>query len=243
MRTQFVAGLQPSHAARVAGALYLLIIAGGLFAEAYVRGQLIVFGDPAATAHNILEHELLYRLGFAANLTYLACALPLALIFYGFFERVNRPVAMLALAFNLVAIGVEAVNLLNHLAPLRILGARGLEEFAAAEQLAYLHLRLFGSGFGISLAFFGFVCLLNGFLIFRSGFLPRFLGVLLAIAGACYLLNSYALFIAPPLASLLFPYILVPCLLAELSLALWLVSKGVDIRIWDDEATLREAPR
>lgn len=214
--------------------LYLLIIAGGLFAEAYVRGQLIVFGDPAATARNILEHELLFRLGFAANLTYLVCALPLALIFYGFFERVNRPVAVLALTLNVVAIGVEAVNLLNHLAPLRILGARGLEEFAAAEQLAYVHLRLFGSGFGISLTFFGFVCLLNGYLIFRSRLLPRFLGVLLAIGGACYLANSYALFIAPWLAAMLFPYILVPCLVAELSLALWLVIKGVNVRRWEE---------
>ncbi len=221
-------GSQARSAARISGVLYLLIIAGGLFAEVYVRGQLIVYGDPAATARNILEHELLFRLGFAANLTYLACALPLALIFYGLFERVSRPVAMLALAFTLVAVGTEAVNLLNHFAPLRILGARGLEEFAAAEQLAYVHLRLFGSGFGISLVFFGIACVLNGYLIFRSRFLPRLLGVMIAVAGVCYLANSYSLFIAPWLAAMLFPYILVPCLVAELSLALWLVIKGVE---------------
>lgn len=237
--TTHVAGISPQKAARIAGVLYLIIIAGGLFAEVFVRQQVIVFGDPAATARSILEHELLYRLGFAVHLIYLACALPLALIFYDLFRRVNGNIALLALVVNLVAITVESVNLLNHFAPLRILAAEGLNAPNAEhlQDLAYVFVRLFASGFGISLTFFGLFCLLIGYLIFRSGFLPRILGVLMAVAGLCYLTNSFSVFIAPGFAALLFPYILLPCLVAELSLALWLVVMGVNVRKWEEKAT------
>lgn len=230
-----LAGLPPQTAARMAGVLYLIIIAGGLFAEAFVRQQLIVPGDPGATARNILDQELLFRLGFAVHLFYVLCALPLALIFYRLFRPVNKDFAALALLFNLVAITVEGVNLVNQFAPLRLLGSDNLGTFSLEQVnvLAYTYLRLFGSGFAISLVFFGVFCLLIGYLIFRSGFLPRFLGVLMAVAGLCYLTNSFSLFIAPGFASLLFPYILLPCLVAELALALWLVVMGVNIREWE----------
>ncbi len=89
---------------------------------------------------------------------------------------------------------------------------------------------MFESGFGISLAFFGFFSVLLGYLIYRSGLVPRTLGVLMAVAGLCYLTNSFSVFVAPTFAARLFPYILLPCLLAELSLALWLVVMGVDVR-------------
>lgn len=232
--TTRLAGLPPQTAARTAGILYLIIIAGGLFAEALVRQQLIVPGDPSATARNILDQELLYRLGFAVHLFYLMCALPLALIFYRLFRPVNRDFAALALLFNLVAITVEGVNLINQFAPLRLLGVEGLTAFSPEQLnvLAYTYVRVFSSGFAISLVFFGVFCLLIGYLIFKSGFLPHFLGVLMAVAALCYLTNSFSLFIAPEFASLLFPYILLPCLVAELALALWLVVMGVNVREW-----------
>lgn len=237
--TTRLAGSTPQSAARMAGALYLIIIAGGLFAEAFVRQQLIVPGDPGATARSILEHELLYRLGFAVHLFYVICAVPLALIFYRLFQPVNRDFAALALFFNLVAITVEGAILLNQFAPLRLLGAEGLGAFGPEQVnvLAYTYLRLFESGFAISLVFFGVFCLLIGYLIFKSGFLPRILGVLMAVAGLCYLTNSFSLFIAPGFASLLFPYILLPCLVAELALALWLVVMGVNVSQWEHKVT------
>jgi hypothetical protein len=233
--TTRLADMPPQKAARIAGALYLIIIAGGVFAEVLVRQQVFVFGDPAATARNILEHELRYRLGFATHLFYLACALPLALILYDLFKRVDGTFAKLALLFNLAAITIESVNLLNHFAPLHLLTAKGLSAFSdqQLQALAYTSLRLFASGFGVSLVFFGFFCLLAGRLIFRSGFLPRTLGVLMAVAGLCYLINSFSVFIAPGFAARLFPYILLPSLIAELALALWLLVRGVDIRKWD----------
>lgn len=233
--TTSLVDLSPQKAARIAGALYLIIIAGGLFAEVFVRQPLFVSGDIAATARNIVEHERLYRLGFAVHLSYLVCALPLALILYELFKRVNRSFALLALLFNLAAIAIEGGNLLNHFAPLNFLANDGLSAFSEQQwqALAYSSIKLFASGFGISLVFFGCFALVAGHLIFRSGFLPRALGVLMAVAGLCYLINSFSVFVAPRFAALLFPYILLPCLAAELSLGLWLLVMGVDVRRWE----------
>ena len=226
-----LADMPVQTAARVAGLLYLIIIAGGLFAEGAVREQLIVTGDAAATARNILDHALLYRLGFAVHLFYLSCALALAVILYDMFRRVSSNLALLALCFDVVSIAIEAANLLNQFAPLRLLTDEGLAglESGQLHAMAYAYVRLFASGFGLSLVFFGFFCIATGTLIYRSGFLPRALGILMAVAGICYLVNSFAVFVLPDLATHLFPYILLPCLIGELSLALWLVIKGVRV--------------
>lgn len=224
--------MPPQLAARIAGFLYLLIIAGGIFAQVFVRERLIAAGDASATADQLLQHAVLYRLGFGVHLGYLLCALVLAVILYDMLRRVSASVALLALSFDLVAIAVEGVHLLHHLAPLLLLtdsGLAGLEP-GQLHAMAYAQARLFGYGFGISLVFFGAFCIVAGLLIHRSGFLPRVLGVMMVIAGFCYLINSFALFLAPALASLLFPYILMPCLLAELSLALWLLVKGINVQ-------------
>jgi hypothetical protein len=230
----------PQIYARIAGLLYLIIIAGGLFAEVWVRERLVVSGDAAATARNILAHELLYRLGFAAGIVVCLCNIPLVLIFYDFFKLVNRSLALLAAFFILVATAIESVNLLNHFAPLILLGGRHYLNVFTAEQLqalAYVSLRLQSVGYNISLAFFGFYCLVTGYLIFRSTFLPRILGVLLAIAGLCYLTNSFANFLSPAFAAHLFPYILAPCFVAELSLCLWLLVIGVNVPKWQEKAS------
>jgi hypothetical protein len=228
----------PQIYARIAGVLYLIIIAGGMFAEA-VREQAVVSGDAAATARNILAHELVYRLGFAAGVVVCACNIPLALIFYDLFKLVNRSLSLLAVFFILVSTSIESVNLLNHFAPLILLGGRRYLNVFTAEQLqalAYVSLRLQSAGYNISLAVFGFFCLVTGHLIFWSTFLPRILGVLLAIAGLCYLTNSFADFLFPAFSAHLFPYILVPSFVAELSLCLWLLVMGVNVPKWKEKA-------
>ena len=227
--------MPPRVAARLAGVLYLLIIAGGLFAQAFVRQRLIVAGDAAATASNLLEHATLYRMGFGVHLLYLLCAIALAVILYDMLRRVSASLALLALCFDIVAITVEGVGLLDHLAPLRMLTDAGLigMDPIQLQAMAYAQARQFAYGFGMSLVFFGAFCIVAGVLIHRSGFLPRTLGILMVVAGACYIINSVALFLAPPLAQMLFPYILLPCLVAELSLALWLLVKGIRVERLD----------
>ena len=112
----------------------------------------------------------------------------------------------------------------------------GLDVFSAEQlhALSYLAIKAhgYGYGFGVGLIFFGFACLCRGYLIFRSGYFPRIVGVLMALAGVSYLGNSLALLLAPALASALFPAILVPAFVGELSFALWLTFKGVNVRQW-----------
>jgi hypothetical protein len=198
-----------------------------------------VSGDAAATARNIMAHEFLYRSGFATGIIVCTCNLPLLLIFYHFFKPVNRRLSTLMVFFILVSTAIESINLLNHYAPLILLGGRPYLSVFSAEQLqalAYTALRLQSAGYNMSLAVFGFSCLVTGYLIFQSTFLPRILGVLLAIAGLCYLTNSFANFLLPAFAAHLFPYILVPCFIGELSLCLWLLVMGVNVPKWKQKA-------
>ena len=232
--------ISPQISARIAGFLYLTIITLGIFAEVFVRERLVVNLDAAATARNILAHEQLYRLGFVAGIIVCLCGLPLTLIFYNFFRLVNRSLALLEVFFALVTISIESVNLLNHFAPLILLGGERYLSVFNAEQLqalGYMSLRLQAVGFNLSLAVFAFDCIISGYLIFRSTFLPRILGVLLAIAGLCYLTNSFASFLSPAFADHLFPYILIPSFIGELSICLWLLIIGVNVTKWKEKAT------
>ncbi|HEV2493530.1 MAG TPA: DUF4386 domain-containing protein [Terriglobia bacterium] len=224
--------------ARIAGLLYLFVIVAGVFAEIFVRQRLVVAGDAAATAHNILAHEMLYRLGFAAELLACACNMPLAFIFYDLFKVVNRSFAWLVVLFTLLGTAVEAAALLADYAPLVLLGgSRSLAAIGAAQLqgLAYASLQVFEKGFAVALVFFGFYCLALGYLIVRSIFFPRIIGVLLGIEGLCYLTNSFANFLAPVFAAHFFPY-LAASAVAEISLMLWLLVVGVNAQRWKEQA-------
>ena len=191
----------PQLYARIGGVLYLIIIVIGLFDEAYVRNRLIVPGDAAATAANIRSLEWLWRFGIGAEYLLLICAVALTLIFFVLLRSVNRELALLAVFFNLISLAVEATVQLYLVGALFPLGnAEYLRAFQPEQlyALATLTVRSHGYGFGVALIFFGCVCLIDGYLIFKSGFLPRAIGVLMQIAGLCYLTNSFALILAPP---------------------------------------------
>ena len=232
------AEFSPQAYARSAGLLYLVVIAAGIFAEIFVRGGLVVANDAAATARNIVTHEQLYRWGFAAELIALLCNVPITLIFYELFKIVNRRAALLVVFFSLVGTAIESASLIFHIAPLVLLGGQSYLSAIPAGQLqalAYLSIQLFEKGFATCLVFFGFYCILFGYLIFRSGFMPRLIGVLLAFQGACYLANSFADFLAPGIAALTF-YLLMASGLGEISLCLWLLVMGVNVPKWQEKA-------
>lgn len=240
--TERIVSISPQRYARIGGVLYLYIIAAGTFAEVFVRSRLIVSDDAAATARNIMTNELLFRIGFSGEFLHLACDVAVAMILYALLRPVDRNIALLAAFMRLACDIVLAISGLSHFAVLRLLGGAGYLEPLDPDQLetlALLAMKLHGDGYGISLVFFAFACLSLGYLIFRSGYLPRILGALLAIAGVCYLLNSFAHFLAPTFAAALFPAIFVPVFVAELSLSLWLIVKGVDLARWDEKASLR----
>jgi hypothetical protein len=235
-----ISDIWPRRMARIAGFLYLIVIVGGAFAELFVRGRLIVHGDAAATAHNIQSHELLYRLGFTVEIFYCACNVPLTLIFYNLFKVVNKNVALLMVLFDLTVNAIEAVSVLGHIAPLIFLGGGHYLSAFSAEQLqaaSYLSLQLFEHGFAICLVFFGFDCFVMAYLIVKSTFMPRFIGMLLAIEGLGYLINSFSLFLAPGLQARIFPYF-VPTAIAEVALCLWLLVIGVNVQRWKEQAAV-----
>ena len=167
--------VSPQAWARIGGVLYLIVIAAGVGGELLVRDRLIVPGDATATSENIRSFELLWRLAIAANLFHLACAVALGLVFYVLLRRVDRDLALLAVLFNIVCIAIEAVSKLFLLPSLFVLGKAAYLQAFTPEQLhalAYLSNRSHTVGFNVSLIFFGCECLVLGYLIFRSRFLP-----------------------------------------------------------------------
>jgi len=234
------AQFSPQAYARIGGALYLIIIAAGLFAEAFVQNKLVVPADAAATATNIMAHETLFRLGIAADLATFLCAVALTMILYVLLKPVNRNLALLMVFFNLVQDAIGGINELNSHRALQLLGGADYLKVFSPEQLramALLSLKAHSVGFGVALIFFGFSCLALGYLIFRSGFFPKLLGILMAIAGLCYLINCFALILSPTVAGALFPWALLPAFIGELSLALWLAVKGVNVPKWEERAS------
>lgn len=209
---------------RLAGLMYLAIIGLGLFGEVFVRGSLVVAGDAGATAARIQASELLWRAGIAGDLLMHILDVPLIVFFYLLLRPVDRPLALLASAFNLVQTAVLATNKLTLVGALSLVAASARMPVPAdAHALALVAIDLHSDGFGIGLIFFGMACVVRGVLMVRSGYVPRALGLLLMLAGACYLLNSFALLLFPPLAAALFPAVLFPAFVAELALSLWLV--------------------
>jgi hypothetical protein len=238
--TKRTAEASPHLKARIAGGLYLSGL-GNLFAGA-VLGDLVVTDDATATAHNILVHETLYRLAFTADLLTVPCYIAVVALFYQLFQPVNRSLALMAAFFGLAGATLWAVNDFFFLAPLVVLGGAHSVTAVTAGQLQQLSLALLNvhaEASNIVMVAFGCHVILIGYLIFRSTFLPRLLGVWLAIAGVCYLTNSFANFLAPSFAAHLPLYILLPGVV-EIVLALWLLVMGVNAEHWKEQASAVE---
>jgi len=232
-------GMSPLRLARTAGVFYVVTILCGLFAEIFVRGRLIVPNNPSATAQNILASETLFRLGFAADLVGGAAYVVVTLLLYELLKPVNRPVALLAVLLSLVGSAIGAASIVAHIAPLLLLkGATYLTVFNTAQlqAMALFFLKLHQQGLLVALVFFGCYCLLLGWLIFRSTFMPRTVGVLLAISGAALLVNSFALFVAPPIGDAVNTYVLALDGLGEIALTVWLLVMGVNTAKWEAKA-------
>lgn len=230
----------PQRHLRIAGILYLAIILLGLFGEVFVRGTLVVSGDATATVNAISASPFLWRAGIAGDLLMHVLDVPVIVIFYLLLRPVSKSLAQFATLINLVQTAVLVMNKLNLLVPLWLLGSGSyLQAFPTAQlhALSYLAITAHGYGFGIGLIFFGVSCLVRAWLIFHSGYFPKVLGVLIGVAGLCYLINSFALLLSPSLASLLFPGILIPAFVGEFSLALWLIVKGVNLEQWRRRVT------
>ena len=221
--------------ARIGGALYLLIIVAGIVGPLLTRDPLMVPNDAIATAQNITASPDLWRLGIATNVVMQLSDVPVMLILFLLLSPVNMHVALLALLFNIVQTATLVANQMSLVAA----------QLLAPEQSALTEVAIsaYSSGEALGLVFFGFTLLGVGYLIRHSGYLPWMIGLLLQIGGASYVANSFLLLVAPDLANIV---LLVPAFVAELSLALWLLLKGVDAGKWQlrvrDAAKTRHHP-
>lgn len=223
--------ISDKNLARIAGFCYLIVIATGLFSEVFVRQAMTVSNDALTTVNNIKANEMLFRWGFVSDLINFVVGLPSVLIMYYLFKRVNKLLLQLALAFVIIQTAIIAVNLLHQISPLLLLSNETYLNTLHPNQLATLSLLSLNiqiQGYAIGLVFFGFYSLIVGYVIYQSGFLPKLLGILYAISGLCYLVNSFTLFLSKGFSNPLFIYLAVPILIGELSLCLWLLIKGVN---------------
>jgi hypothetical protein len=223
--------ISDKNLARIAGFCYLIVIGTGLFSEVFVRQALRVPNDAFATAHNIQANEMLFRWGFTADIINFVIGLPTILIVYYLFKRTNKLLLQLALAFVIIQTAIIAVNLLNQISPLLMLSNDTYLKTFQPDQLAtlsLLSLNIQAQGYAIGLVFFGFYCLIVGYVLYKSKLIPKIVGILYAITGLCYLVNSFTMFLSKGFENPLFIYLAIPIIIGELSFCLWLLIKGVD---------------
>jgi Domain of unknown function (DUF4386) len=227
----------PQVYARTGGVLYLVTIVFGAFAEGFVMNKLVAPGDAVRTAHNIIASRGLWNVAVAGDLIVPIIAVAGVWISYVLLSPVSKSLILLDVFFTLVSLAVEAVSKLFLLLVLPILSTTGyLQAFEPRqlEILANLALRSHDIVFNIALIFFGCACLVEGYLIYKSGYFPKFIGILMQLAGLCYLVSCFAALFAPAIADLITPAILLPPLIGESSYCLWLLIKGVDIGKWNE---------
>jgi Domain of unknown function (DUF4386) len=217
---------------RFAGLLYVVASIPGFFALAYVPSKLFVPGNATATANNIAAHETLFRLGIAADLIGQALFIFVALALYHLLKRVNEGHALSMLILILAAIPIAFLNEVNSIAALvMVRGADFLSVFDKPQRdaLARLFLNLRGDGFDVAGIFWGLWLFPLGMLVYRSGFLPRFLGVLLMIGTFAYLANSFTSLVLPAYEGVVSRW-MNPLQAVEVVFMLWLLIKGAKLK-------------
>jgi hypothetical protein len=226
----------PRLTARFAGVFQLAEALAFTFGYLIILGRvLIVSGDAAATAANILAQERLFWLGFALTMLAVVFHIAWALLMYELLKPVNRSLSRFSAFIMLIGCAIQAVMCVLYVAPLSLL--HGGSVFSALtpgqlQALAYMFLKLNNYAFDVYLVFFGLWCILTGYLIFKSTFLPRVIGVLLMISGLGWVIH-----LLPPIATRLFPLIAGASALGEIPLEFWLIVMAVNAQRWKEQAS------
>jgi len=227
--------------ARIAGVVLLLSFVGGGIGEAFAPSTLIVPGDAAATAHHLLTSDLLFRLGFLGYLLESFTDVALAFLLYVLLRPVHANLAFLAVLFRLMATATFAFGELFYFAPSLILGGDGYLKTFSPDQLNTLALLSFNVYTAASFIFtmhYGIASILFGYLMMRSGYLPRVLGALWVVAGLGFVTSNVVWVLAPASAP---SFLLVPQVLATLLLTLWLLVRGINVVRWRERAAVAVA--
>ena len=221
-------GLSLPRYARVAGVAMLLSIAFGFLGEMVLPDRIVVKQDAAATAANILGDPMLFRLSFAAYLVEGLCDIALSVFFYILLRPVDRNLALLSAFFGIASMVLYAVAQSSFFAASLVLGdTAGMGAFTSDQRnaLAYLAIRISGTIAGLFLCLYGIASMIRGYLIARSTYLPKILGILFIIGGAGFFLRSATYLLAPKYSS---PLLLIPMAFAGIPMMVWLLFRGVD---------------
>lgn len=227
--TSHAAETSPRFYARVAGFGYVIIF---IFTPALVLDSLIVPGDAATTVSNIMASELLFRLGIASWLFVLTADAIVAWALYVLLRPASSSLSLLAAWFRLVFVAIFGINQIN-----LFLVLEGVRDTDYAQVALFLDAYNYGTHIGF--VFFGIHILILGYLVFKSDYIPRILGVLLMVASLGYIIDSFANFLSSSYADNEVAFLLIvaiPAIIAELSLTLWLVFKGVNVERWKKRA-------
>lgn len=216
--------------ARLAGLLYLILVVSGILNLAYIPSQLIVWDDAAETLATIRQSESLFRWGIVSGIIMLLAFTLLSLVLYRLLHEVNRTSAALMVTFVLISIPLSFANLLHKIDILTLIGEaaylRGLDEAALQFQVMD-HLHAYNSGIGLSQVFWGLWLLPFGYLVYRSGFLPKLLGILLMLGCLGYLIEFFGDLLFPGYHDTIISTIAgIPASIGEIGICLWLVIAG-----------------
>jgi len=222
----------PQFTARMAGALWLAVIAVSVLDV--VTSSIIVSGDAAATARNILNSEFRFRVSVLAEFVGGALYIGVTVLLYRLLKPVSRNLSLFAACCGAIGISVGAALTVRDLGVVALLRSAQVPSPDAAQinAIALSSIRMFGLGFTVAMVYFGFQCATVGYLIARSGFMPRAVGILLAIGGSFYILSSFATFLSLPIAATLSKIVIPVAFLGEGSTTLWLLFRGVDVGKW-----------
>jgi Domain of unknown function (DUF4386) len=229
--------------ARFAGILYLIITVAATVAHFYVPSIIIVPGDATATANNILANETLFRIGgVGSELIVLLSEIILSVVLYVLLKPVNKTLSMLAAVSRLAMTTIHGLNLINYFFVLLLLGGVGYSTVFEPDQLhalVMLFLDAHSYGFTIGIAFLTLHVFILGYLIFKSGYFPKILGVLFVAAAFGYMIDSFALLLSTSYETTPV-FLALPIAISEIAFPLWLLIKGVNIDQWK-KRTLKSA--
>jgi hypothetical protein len=228
--------ISPSTRGRILAALYLFVVGAGITAQVFIADRLVVSDDAAKTTANIVANKSLYQLGFTIFMLEMVAQVAVTVMFYDLLKPVNRSVARTAAIIGLTGCGIKAMARLFYYTPLILLGSASYVAAISPSQLEGLSLafiRINDQGAAIALIFFGFESLLQGWLVFKSGFLPRFLGVLSMIGGLGWLTYLW-----PPLGAQALMAVALFALVGVIATTAWLFIRGVDDVKWKERAAL-----
>jgi len=221
----------PKTTARIAGALYLVVVLTGLFALMYVPSTLMVWTDAQATFNNIVASETLFRLGIYAGILCYTAFLLLPLVLYKLLQHVNKTHAVAMVALALVSVPISLFNLTHKFAVLTLINKPDFFSAADLPKQVLLQLEYYNNGIEVAAVFWGLWLFPFGYLVFKSGILPKILGILLMAGCFGYLINFTGSFLFPGYDSLgISGYISLPSGLGEIGTCLWLLIAGVRVK-------------